>query len=358
MLRTMPADRPVSAHRGASGLRRYLLGTATVAVLLFAAACSDPAQARIEANPGWQIDEPGAQVSICPSESEHRLDSASLRGPHFGLEVECVASMAEFPEEYQIRYLTGEMDLYPPPEGYEYTFIQFSHEPELSAVEEDDPGPVDTVLTVDDYEWQMEGVPEPGSAYMVVAPSSPDVSLDVTDTGLAQSLDLNTGERGETVDALYTGQLTSIETGSTTGEVEASSSAWEVNANYGLNFDVTRSVYYDGEWVDDNSEAVLIVAYAWSDTFTTGDVTWDLDPVDALSVSQGGDSLSAEDVNTYEIDDGDLSGEGIEQVFYVDGSELEFELEFELDGQFTIEDENATLDVNDPPTETFSVDFS
>lgn len=358
MLRTTPARHPNSDSREFGNLRRLLLGGSSAAALLVVAACGDPSSARIEANPGWQVEQAAAQVSICPSESENRLKSASLRGPHFGLEVECVASMEEFPEDYQIRYLTGDMDLYTPPEGYEYTFIQFSHEPELSAVEDEDSGPVDTVLSVGDFAWEIDGVPEPGSAYMVVGPSSPDVALEVTDTGLSQSLDLNTGERGDTIDALYSGQLTSIETGWTTGDVEATNNEWEVSATYALNFEVTRSVYYDGAWVDDNDQAVLIVAYVWPDSLTTGNIRWDLDPVDALAVSGDGDTLSAEDVNTFEIDDGDASGEGIEQIFYVSGTELEFELEFEIDGEFTIEDENQNISVDDPTSENFSIDFS
>lgn len=358
MLRTMPTRRPYPTPRDTGSVRRYLLAGSTVSALLMIAACGDPSSARIEANPGWKAEQAAAQVSICPSESEDRLESASLRGPHFGLEVECVASMEEIPEDYQIRYLTGEMDLYPPPEGYEYTLIQFSHEPELSAVEDEDPGPVDSVLSVGDFTWEIDGIPEPGSAYMVVGPSEPDVALEVTDTGLSQSLDLNTGERGETVDALYSGQLTSIETGLTTGDIEASNNEWEVSATYALNFEVTRSVYYDGAWVNNNDEAVLIVSYVWPASFTSGDITWDLDPVDALSVSEGGDTLSADDVNTVDIDEGDASGQGIEQIYFVSGSELEFELEFDLDGAFTIEDENTTVSVDDPTSETFSIDFA
>ncbi|QSB04305.1 hypothetical protein [Natronoglycomyces albus] len=360
MPRITPRYSPNPITRSPHGRRSLAAASLAVTAAFLLASCADSTDISIQTNPGWSIEEASVSVSICPQDSSDRLESAVLRGAHFGLEVECVASLSEIPDDYQIRYLTGDIDFYPLPPGYEFTLVQMAPDTSTSPSHTSDDSKLETVLIVDDHEWRFDGAPEPGAAYMVAAKADPEITLHVTDAGVQQTMDLNSGERTESVTALYEGDLTSILTDSFEGEVSGSNSRWNASYGYYIQFDASRDVWDSEaeEWVSDLDKALLTVTYLWPDT-SGGDVSWDLDPESALTVSADGDSLSPTRVDREDtsFDWGDA--EWIDAYFEVDGTALEFEIAFEIDGTLTVNEDNSTMRISEgKETVTFDLDFS
>lgn len=357
----------ITPARPSAPRRAAALSVATVAALALSA-CGEAPTGTLNTRLGYTLAATDIPVSVCPEDDGSRLtdEEGTLIGAHFALRVECVASFAEIPEGFQLEYLFGEdATLYPPVEGSEFTMVQFAPEPGHEGLyEPDSQTELDATLTIGEEEWTFTGeVPAPGSIYLAVAEKDAPISLEVTDSERAQSIDLRSRTRSDLVHGLYTGSHTEI----TTDYIENSVDAYTVSGNYeysvddwlySTNFVATRAVYLPGEgWVAELDRALLSISFVW--LHSGSDLVWSIDPEKTLKVSGPDGELTASAVDYTPEDWGDGGELRTYHMSYdVPADALEFSLEFSPKGPIEWPDEGVEMPISGEETHTVTVDFS
>ncbi|WP_026929170.1 hypothetical protein [Glycomyces tenuis] len=358
------------AHRRAprpDRSRRAAAAAAAAVAALALGACGEVPTGSLNTRAGHTIatDVP---VSVCPEGDEARLadEEGTLIGAHFALRVECVVSFTEPPEGFQLEYLFGEdTALFPPPEGHEFTMVQFAPEPGHEGPYQDEPTPtLSAELAIGDEVWTFEGeVPAPGAAYLAVVPQDAPISLKVTDFERTQAIDLRKRERSELIQGLYHGSREEVTTdyieNSVDGYLESGNYQYSVEGwNYSTNFVVNRSVYVPGEgWVAELDRARLSVSFIW--LHSGSGLVWEIDPEETLQVSGPDGALTATAVDHTAEDwreDGELRTYHLS--YDVPADALQFTLEFAPKGPIAWPDKGVEMPISGEETHTIEIDFS
>lgn len=361
---------PIGNARARAGRRRAPLLALAAAGALVVSACGDVPTGALNTGAGYSFDNTDLTDSVCPEDDGARLsaEEGTLIGPHFALQVECVATFEELPEGYQAESLFGdEVPAYPPPAGHEFALVQFAPEPEVEApLQVSGDTELSATLNVGEREWTFDGeVPAPGAAYFTVVEKDAPISLTVDDTERVQSIDLRERTREGLIEALYHGSRQTITTDWVENEVDAfkAQGGYEYSVDrwyYSTSFVVDRSVYNESEgWLAENDRARLTVEFAWWRESTELDLVWDIDPEDALQVSgPDGDLAPASVDHTDEEWDGGDIGRYFTLVYDVPADALEFELSFHPSGTIHWSEHDVDMDITGDENHDIAVDFT
>lgn len=348
-------------------LRAAALSAAALAATTLGA-CGEAPTGSLNTRAGYMASSTEIPVSICPEGDASRLadEEGVLIGAHFALRVECVVSFPEIPEDFQLEYLFGEdATIFPPPEGHEFTMVQFAPDPGHEGLYEvDSRTELDAELAIGDLTWSFSGeVPAPGSAYLAVAEEDAPISLEVTDAGRAQSIDLRARTHVDLIQGLYHGSRTEL----TTEYVEHSVDAFLASGNYeysvddwtySTNFVATRSVYLPGEgWVAELDRAVLSVDFVW--LHSGSGLVWEIDPEKTLKVSGPDGEMTAATVDHTSEDwgeDGELRY--YHMTYDIPADAVEFALEFAPRGPIAWPAEGVEMPISGEKTHELTLDFS
>jgi hypothetical protein len=350
-------------------IRRLSAGAAAGLLAFTLSACTEPPTGTLHTRAGYTAVVEDVPVSICPEADAARLsdDEGVLVGAHFALKVECVATFTEFPEGYQLEYLFGEdVSLFGPEPGNEFVLVQFAPQHENEALfSPDSQTELDAVLDIGGQTWEFDGeVPVDGSAYFAVVESDAAITLEVTNTGLTQSLDMRERTRDGLVQALYHGSSTEVTTETVEGKVDAflRSGSWEYTVTdwgYATEFVVSRTVYEPGEgWVAEPDRVKLEISWVWLQE--ANDLVWSIDPEKTLKVTGPDGALEPTEVDKTE----EKWGDGGKLVYYdmyydVPADALEFDLEFAPKGPIHWNEHNVNLPITKgEKTHKVKADFS
>ncbi|WP_199038274.1 hypothetical protein [Glycomyces salinus] len=353
-----------------AGRRRAPLLALAAAGALAVSACGDVPSGTLNTSAGYSFDNTEATESVCPDGDDYRLpaEEGTLIGPHFALQVDCVATFEEFPDGYQTRLLFGDDEaLYPPPAGYEFALIQFAPEPEVEApLQVDGDTELTATLSVGEREWSFDGeAPAPGAAYFTVVEKDAPISLTVDDSERVQSIDLRERTREGLIEALYHGSRQTITTDWVENEVSASKSegGYEYSLDrwgYSTSFVVDRSVYNETEgWLAENDRARLTIEFVWWRESAELDLIWDIDAEEVLKVEGPDGELapSSVDHTDEEWEGGDI-GRYFTLVYDVPADALEFDLSFHPDGVIEWTEHGVDMNISGDENHDISVDFT
>ncbi|WP_157974673.1 hypothetical protein [Glycomyces dulcitolivorans] len=356
-----PADR-----NPRNSARRAACALFAAAAALSAAACGEVPVGTVNTPAGYTVSSDDVPVSICPSEGEHRFegDAGLLRGAHFALRVECLASFDEVPEGFQLEYLLKEgYKLLPPPEGYEFTVVQFAPEPGVEApYAVDDLTELTGKLVIGDQEWDFAGEsPQPGAAYFAVVEKDAPVTLEITDAERVQTLDLRGRTRSGLIEALYNGSTDTVTTDVVENSVDGYTTSgsyeyWFDDWQYSTDFTLTREVYQPGEgWVAKTDAAVLSVSFGWLQSGSG--LEWNIDPEEVLKISDANGELAATSVEHTDEEWGD----GIWRTYYLEygvpADSLVFTLKFHPDGPVDWPEEGISMPISGDETHELTASF-
>lgn len=346
--------------------RRAAYAAVAAAAALSAAACGAVATGTVNTPAGYTVSSDDVPVSICPPEGEHRFegDEGLLRGAHFALRVECLASFEEVPEGFQLEYLLADgYRLLPPPEGYEFTLVQFAPEPGVEApYAVDDLTELGATLTIGDEEWDFAGeAPQPGSVYFAVAEKDAPVTLEVVDSERAQSIDLRARTRAGLIEALYNASTDTVTTEVVENSVDGYTTSgsyeyWFDDWQYSTEFTLTREVYEPGRgWIAANDTAVLTVQFGWLQSGSG--LEWNIDPEEALKVSDPNGQLTAAAVDHVDEEWGDGIWRTYTLKYAVPADSLVFTLRFHPDGPVEWPAEDISMPITGDKTHELTASF-
>ncbi|GAA2283665.1 hypothetical protein GCM10009853_042780 [Glycomyces scopariae] len=349
-----------------STARRVAYAAAAAAAALTAAACGEVPTGTVNTPAGYTVSSDDVPVSICPSEGETRFegDEGLLRGAHFALRVECLASFEEVPEGFQLEYLLADgYKLLPPPEGYEFTIVQFAPEPGVEApYAVDDLTELTGKLAIGDVEWEFAGEsPKPGAVYFTVAEKGAPVTLELTDAERTQTLDLRERTRTGLIEALYNGSTDTVTTDIVENSVDGYTTSgsyeyWFDDWQYSTDFTLTREVYRPGKgWVSAPDAAVLNVTFGWLQSGSG--LEWDIDPTEALTVADPNGPLAAASATHVDEEWGDGIWRTYTLVYNIPAASLVFDLTFHPDGPVTWPEEDVSMPITGDKTHELTASF-
>jgi len=350
-----------------SPARRAAFAALAAAAALGAAACGEVPTGTLNTRAGYSVASDEVPVSICPSEGGHRFegDEGLLRGAHFALRVECVASFDEVPADFQLEYLIGEDHpiTVPPPPGYEFTLVQFAPEPGVEApYAVDDLTELTGKLVIGSEEWEFAGTaPVAGAAYLAVVEKDAPVTLEMTDSERTQTMDLRARTREGLVQALYNGSTDTVTTDVVENSVDGYTSTgsyeyWFDDWVYSTEFTLTREVYQPGEgWVAENDGAVLALQFGWLQSGSG--LEWNIDPEEALAVADANGALTAASVEHTDEEWGD----GIWRTYFLEyavpADSLVFTLTFHPEGPVEWPEEGISMPISGDKTHELTASF-
>ncbi|RRS02134.1 hypothetical protein [Glycomyces terrestris] len=347
-------------------VRRVASAALAAAAALTAAACGEVPTGTVNTPAGYTVSSDDVPVSICPSEGEHRFegDEGLLRGAHFALRVECLASFEEVPEGFQLEYLLREgYRLLPPPQGYEFTIVQFAPEPGVEAPYAiDDLTELSGTLSIGDDVWEFAGeAPQPGSVYFAVAEKGAPVTLEITDVERTQTLDLRERTRTGLIEALYNGSTDTVTTEVVENSVDGYTSTgsyeyWFDDWQYSTDFTLSREVYQPGKgWIAEPDAAVLHVSFGWLQSGSG--LEWNIDPKEALKVSDPNGELAAASVEHVDEEWGDGIWRTYTLTYSVPADSLVFTLKFHPDGPVEWPAEDVSMPITGDETHELTASF-
>ncbi|SDD22625.1 hypothetical protein [Glycomyces harbinensis] len=346
--------------------RRTAFAVLAAAAALSVSACGEAPTGTLHTRAGYTVTSDEVPVSVCPAEGEHRFagDEGLLVGAHFALRVECVASFAEIPADFQLEYVLGEnVQLYSPEPGYEFTLVQFAPDPgKAPPFTVNDGGDLSATLKVGDEEWDFNGaVPAPGAVYLTVAKKDAPISLEVVDAERTQTIDMRERTRTGLIEALYNGSTNIVNTDVVENSVDGYTSTgsyeyWFDDWQYSTQFTVTREVFEpDTGWVAEPDRARLGITFGW--LHSGSGLEWSIDPEEALKVSGPEGALTATAVDHVDEDWSDGIWRTYTLQYDVPASALAFELKFHPEGPVQWPEEDISLPITGDKTHDISVSF-
>ncbi|MQM27191.1 hypothetical protein [Glycomyces albidus] len=357
-----PAHRSPRIRRA----RRSAYAVVAAAAAFTAAACGAVPTGTVNTPAGYTVSSDDVPVSICPAEGENRFegDEGLLRGAHFALRVECLASFEEVPEDFQLEYLLADgYRLLPPPDGYEFTLVQFAPEPGVEApYAVDDLTELSATLTIGEEQWDFAGeAPQPGSVYFAVAEKDAPVTLEVVDSERAQTMDLRSRTREGLIEALYNGSTDTVTTEVVENSVDGRTTSgsyeyWFDDWQYSTEFTLTREVYRPGKgWVSAPDAAVLNISFGWLQSGSG--LEWNIDPKEALKVSDANGGLTAVSVEHVDEEWGDGIWRTYTMLYNIPADSLVFTLKFHPDGPVEWPEEGVSMPISGDKTHELTASF-
>ncbi|MEV3934921.1 hypothetical protein AB0K52_02910 [Glycomyces sp. NPDC049804] len=350
------------AHRPA--LRRSAFALLATAAVMSVAACGETPTGTLHTRAGYTLTSDEIPVSVCPAEDAARFadDEGLLLGAHFELRVECVASFDALPEGFQLDYLLGEhVNLYSPEPGYEFTLVQFSHEPGDAEPFNAEAGELAATLKIGDRAWDFDGeVPAPGAVYFTVAKKDAPITLEVVDAERTQTMDLRERTRDGLIQALYTGKA-SVETEAAKGSVDGRTTQgsyeyWFDDWEYETVFYLSRDVFQPGTgWVAEPDRALLTVEFGW--LHSASGLEWPIDPKKVLKVSGPEGELAPVSSNHADEDLTDAVWRTYTLTYDVPADALAFTLNFHPVGPVKWPEEDVSLPLSGEKNHEIAASF-
>ncbi|WP_030160149.1 hypothetical protein [Glycomyces sp. NRRL B-16210] len=267
-----------------------------VALALTATGCSSS-----ETSPAYELTAGPTDATWCAAGDDLWFyEQADLVGPHFSISVLCHFEGTEPPESLAAKESLL-ADLPPTADGVDLVLNQFALGPSLEP--EFEAAPVKAWVALGDEEFELDGLPEPGSFLAVTVPENEDAVLWVEDDSRAQGLDLRTGARVDPVAAYYGDLATSPVLVEIFFYEEVTvrngSGGWDLTC--GSDFlEADRGAWHEDQGWAPEGTVFLQVRFNWC-TYEDN-LVWHLDEDAALSVASGDEQIAPLSWDTAELE--------------------------------------------------------